>query len=110
MPIATPATTSQMRFIAEAELIHVAPRAALERIVTDGEPISGRDCVVHLESGQGWSLFPFKLLRDYSVLDAAVTDTDYWGRYLYFFLGEPHWWSYRKNITPWVSPFSGWDK
>jgi hypothetical protein len=41
---------------------------------------------------------PFRLLRDYSVADPYLTDLKSYGRYTYFFLGEPGWWAVKKNI------------
>ena len=107
--VSLPVTSTQRAAIAAGELVHLTAREALPKIVVGGAPESGREQQVHLVAGQGWSLFPFKLFRDYSVLDVGVTDTSYWGQYLYFFLGEPNWWAYRKNITPFVSPFRDWD-
>jgi len=41
---------------------------------------------------------PFRLLRDYSILDPHLTHIKDWGCYTYFFIGEPGWWGVKKNI------------
>jgi hypothetical protein len=54
--------------------------------------------MIDLQAAQGWSVQPFRLLRDYSVLDPHLGETKTWGQYTYFFLGEPSAWAVRKNI------------
>lgn len=100
--IAFSATEAQRRDIAAAELYHLTRLDDLEAIVTDAgpdRPIHGPH-QVHIKSFQGYSLFPFRMLRDYSILDTAVTDTSFYGCYLYFFLGVPSWWGIKKNVGP----------
>jgi hypothetical protein len=103
--LAMPVDDAQRRVIAAGELYHVTKFSSLEGIVTNADnrrPLRG-PYDVYLRSGHGWSVFPFRILRDYSVLDTAIGDTDFHGRYLYFFLGEPTEWGRRKNIGLMVS-------
>lgn len=100
MVIAIEATESRRQEIRNATLVHATSRSNFGSIVVDNQPTSraiGETHTVHLEAAQGFSLG--RLLRDYSVLDVNVTSDADWGRYLYFFLGEPGRWATFKNLS-----------
>jgi hypothetical protein len=101
--IAVSPTRSQLAKIAASTLVHVTDPSRISSIIVDKSPKSvssiGENCTVSLKAGQGWNIAPFRLLRDYSVLDMEITNLKNWGRYTYFFVGEPSRWAILKNLT-----------
>jgi hypothetical protein len=103
VPIAIPLALLTRRIedrIRQGELWHFTSPARLNEIATGLREGAGFGThQVRLVAGSGWS--PGRLLRDYSVLDLNPFnlrgDPDY-GRYLYFFLGEPGLWGRLKNL------------
>ncbi|RVT84149.1 hypothetical protein DXV76_10670 [Rhodobacteraceae bacterium CCMM004] len=104
MVVAYPVTGARRDEIAAATLVHVARAAHRDLIVEapGGALPPGANCRIRLKAGQGWSVAPFRLLRDYSVLDPFLTHLKSYGCYTYFFIGEPGWWAVKKNIGPGV--------
>jgi len=103
MAFALPATRGQAKAIGESVLVHVAPLSRRDQIVQGGDdgPLPAHaNCRIHLKAGQGWSVAPFRLLRDYSVFDPYLNRLKSWGRYTYFFIGPPGRWAMIKNIGP----------
>lgn len=101
MPVAFPVSRSSDIVSDESILYHVSSPTHRDSIVTSTEPTglpSYANCTIHLKAGQGWSVAPFRLLRDYSILDPHLTHIKDWGCYTYFFIGEPGWWGVKKNI------------
>lgn len=99
MVIAAPATAARRAEIGAGTLYHVTNSRHRAEIVTAMLPGTGfANCMVDLKAMQGYSVTPFRLLRDYSVLDANLADPKNWGQYLYFFLGEPGAWAVKKNL------------
>lgn len=109
MVIAVKPTKRQLGMIGSSTLVHVAELSRLALIVVDKTPPAsqtiGENCTISLKAGQGWSATPFKLLRDYSVLDTDFTNLKDWGRYLYFFVGDPGKWAVFKNLDS----FRSWE-
>lgn len=104
MVVALPATAGQLADIAAGTLVHVTHRDNGSSIIVDSQPTSraiGENHTVDLRAAQGYRLG--RLLRDYSIIDPFVTNDAEWGRYLYFFLGEPGIWARIKNLSVWRS-------
>lgn len=99
--VALPADEKTRQALRSSVLIHAAPREAVSAIVQgrQTDPRRFGTWNVHLRAGQGWA--PGKWSRDYSVLTIpfALGAEDY-GRYIYFFAGEPGFWARFKNLTP----------
>lgn len=102
MVVAYPVGSARLREIEAASLLHVSKSRYRDQIITstDARDLPAHaNCRIHLKAGQGWSVAPFRLLRDLSVLDPFLTKTKAYGRYTYFFLGDPSWWARTKNIS-----------
>jgi hypothetical protein len=102
MPIAIPASKNRLATVSGSVLVHVTEPSNISSIVVDLKPAStniNENCTVFLKAGQGWSVAPMRLFRDYSVLELDVANTKNWGKYLYFFLGEPSRWAILKNLS-----------
>ena len=103
MVVALPASSAKLNDISEGVLIHIAPLSRRDQIVSiAGQETlpKGTNCTVHIKAGQGWSVAPFRLLRDSSVADPYLTHLKDYGHYSYFFVGTPGWWALKKNIGP----------
>jgi hypothetical protein len=99
MVVAFPVTMERLDHIRQGSLFHVTHARNRSQIIKgriDGA--SGPNCTIDLQATQGWSVKPFRLLRDYSVLDPHLGETQTWGQYTYFFLGVPSTWAVKKNI------------
>ncbi len=101
MPIAYPVGSAKLEDLRARTFVHITKAAHRDGIITGTDPAglpAGANCRVHLKAGQGWSVAPFRLLRDYSVLDPYLHNLKNYGRYTYFFVGAPGRWALTKNI------------
>lgn len=99
MIIAAPASKERLTEIRNGSLFHVSKSEHRDKIIKSAAPAGTMpNCTVEISAMQGWSVSPFRLLRDYSVLDHRADVTSTWGRYTYFFLGTPSSWAVKKNL------------
>jgi hypothetical protein len=100
MVVAFPVTMERMEHIRQGALFHVTYARNGAQIIKSkiDDKGDGPNFMIDLQAAQGWSVTPFRLLRDYSVLDPHLGETRTWGQYTYFFLGAPSTWAVKKNI------------
>lgn len=99
MVVAYPATDSKLSEIRSQDLFHVSSSKYRDLIIkAKRATLHATNCDVELQGMLGWSIAPFRILRDYSVLDYRFDETREWGRYTYFFLGTPGRWAVKKNL------------
>lgn len=93
LPFVIPLVTSGTRKLIEDGILwHYTKQEFAEAIVQPGAPPPGRafgNAIVRLQPPQGYAFDFWKFIRDATVIDLPVFDRANWGRYLYFFLGEP---------------------
>ncbi|MCP5341358.1 MAG: hypothetical protein H6901_04000 [Rhodobacteraceae bacterium] len=103
MVVAFPATKGLVDEIRGKSLFHVSASRFRNDIIKNTKNShlpNHANCEISLKPGQGWSVAPFRLLRDYSIMDPYLNHIKAWGKYTYFFIGEPGWWAVKKNIGP----------
>ena len=90
IPFALPLSGAVRARIAAAELWHFTRTGfAGSMILPEPVPAGFGNVMVALTPPSGWQLDFWKLLRDLTVIDPGFADAATYGRYMYFFLGEP---------------------
>lgn len=96
----TSLTKSQRDAIQEGEAWHFS-KARPEQVtlakLTGGETDSP-NARIRLTAPSGWQLDPSKFIRDILVLDWQALEAADFGKYLYFFHGEPGWFRRGMNV------------
>jgi hypothetical protein len=89
-PVAVPLSPEARAALAAGSVWHYTRVEHLDGILQEGVP-QGNYCnaLVQLRPPTGWQFDFWKFLRDAAVWDPDFGSRGEWGRYLYFFLGEP---------------------
>ena len=92
LPFALPPSAATRALIAGVDLWHYTRTEFAGRMVLPDPLPPGAgfgNAMVNLSPPTGWQLDFWKLLRDLTVLDPGFAEAASYGRYMYFFLGEP---------------------